>query len=711
MTVNDFLRRWLLHYVNPDLFKLPVNGLGEPLIVDIVITDGAVNQSVAYLNYCNTYVSQGCVQLRSRWVINDSEVVTQENYPQYFNDTGKHITTPATAYSSYYNMTPDLYMNLDEGIIGYVDWGDGSALEPIAFTYTAPPPTARLTGLWDGINDSSKISAKEYRMTFSSGRMHTYTASGRYRVKIYGRKIPQVTISRNKPYFDVAQVVQWGELDYKSTERMFNNYVFDVDSLLESLPASGWEVFKNVKSTCDMFYGVYTVSWDMMPKDIMKYFPAVIDASYMFYHTRCNEIPEYFTINNPDLMYINGIFSGAQVESIGDYAFANLSNLVSAEYVINSRGSVYFSGIKSDTLRRIGNSVFENCINLESDAPYILYVHGNANDYHGLDTVGSYVFKNCKKIKNSNGWGGMFYGNWYLKSIGDGVLEGCESIETMYDFCYCCFSLVSVGNDIFKGCISLTSIRFGFYRDYNLLSVGTGIFSGCINLRDAAQLFYYAYRLPTIPADLFAGLSKLYDVSAFLGSCISLSSVPAGLLKDIVYDGTNKIDIEDFAYLWFDENADGSLQLSYDRYNNPVEVELAGTFYQSDVAVTDVGDIFNGNIGGFSGVINISSAFFRSTGYKYTAESDDTHIVYENYYRGKTSGNIPDWWNQISEFSGSNMGCFGYIATDYSKTEVETGKTVTNNYHITNPAAVSVPSEFTPTSHVDNQTWLYYMGL
>ena len=123
---------------------------------------------------------------------------------------------------------------------------------------------------------------------------------------------------------------------------MFNSNVFDVDSLLESLPATGWEVFKNVKSTYGMFYGVYTVSWDMMPKDIMKYFPAVVDASYMFYYTRCNEIPEYFTINNPELMYINGMFSGAQVESIGDYAFANLSKLVSAEYVINSRGSVCF---------------------------------------------------------------------------------------------------------------------------------------------------------------------------------------------------------------------------------------------------------------------------------------------------------------------------------------------------------------------------------
>ena len=96
MTVETLKKKWLWHYIKPKYFYIPVkenNGLGEPLIADIVISDGAVNQSINYLNCCNTFVSQTCVQLRSRWVINDSEVVTQENYPQYFNDTGKHIIT------------------------------------------------------------------------------------------------------------------------------------------------------------------------------------------------------------------------------------------------------------------------------------------------------------------------------------------------------------------------------------------------------------------------------------------------------------------------------------------------------------------------------------------------------------------------------------------------------------------------------------------
>ena len=355
MTVETLKKKLLWHYIKPKYFYIPVretnNGLGEPLIVDIIITDGAANQSIGYLDYCSIWGSHSCVQLRSRWITDSGDVITQEKYPQYFNSTGKHIVAKATSgsytYDAYYNMTPNLYMNFDEGVIGYVDWGDGSTLEPIAFTYTVP--TSTNMGLWDGVNDSSKILAKQCYMKFSSGCNHTYTSAGRYRIKIYGKKIPHVMINRYKSLtyrVDVARVVQWGELDYKSTSVMFGSNLFDVDSLLESLPTTGWEVFRNVKNTSGMFYGIYTVSWDMIPKDIMKYFPAVIDASYMFYHTRCNEIPEYFTVNNPELMYIDNMFYGAQVESIGDYAFANLNKLVSATYVIDSRCSIYFQVCK-----------------------------------------------------------------------------------------------------------------------------------------------------------------------------------------------------------------------------------------------------------------------------------------------------------------------------------------------------------------------------
>lgn len=127
-----------------------------------------------------------------------------------------------------------------------------------------------------------------------------------------------------------------------------------------------------------------------------------------------------------------------------------------------------------ETIREIGSSAFENCINLIK----VSFISSSS-----IATIGTSVFKGCTKL-NSIGFNSI-KGNsihilnlsyWHsLKSIPPFSFSDCSNIEEIH------FSqeLESIGDNAFKNCISLRYVNLPF----NLKSVGKFCISGCVKLK------------------------------------------------------------------------------------------------------------------------------------------------------------------------------------------------------------------------------------
>ena len=199
--------------------------------------------------------------------------------------------------------------------------------------------------------------------------------------------------------------------------------------------------------------------------------------------------------------------------SIGNYAFQNVTGLLSIEIPDNMKGSIgsyAFDGctaLKSITMSKntsyIYNFAFRNCTNLVADMVIPneqkeIYVHTfsgcskltNITIPDSVTSIGGYAFSGCSSLTSIT-----IPDN--VTSIRGDAFSGCnsltsinipDSVTKIEDFSFSgCSSLTSINipdgvtsieNNAFSGCSSLTSINI----PDGVTSIGNRAFSGCSNL-------------------------------------------------------------------------------------------------------------------------------------------------------------------------------------------------------------------------------------
>lgn len=141
------------------------------------------------------------------------------------------------------------------------------------------------------------------------------------------------------------------------------------------------------------------------------------------------------------------------VTSVGDYAFYSIED--------ESLGSMLTSVQLPSTLKRIGESAFENCMELtEISLP------------EGLESLGDGAFYYCEKLSEV-----LLPDN--LESIGDSVFAGCKALESLT----LPTRLKTIGYSAFKGC-GLKEITI----PESVVNIGSGAFQYAESLKKATIL-------------------------------------------------------------------------------------------------------------------------------------------------------------------------------------------------------------------------------
>ena len=172
-----------------------------------------------------------------------------------------------------------------------------------------------------------------------------------------------------------------------------------------------------------------------------------------------------FTDDTLTSVYIPETYNGLPVTEINEIVFYENTAIKTV--------------VMGDSIRKIGNSCFNGCTNMEN-------IRLSAN----LTAINDYTFYNCSSLKsvvipdgvtsigddafyNCSGLTSITIGNG-VTSIGDNAFWGCSGLTSMIipD------SVTSIGNYAFGWCRGLTSITIG----NGVTSIGMGAFSGCSGL-------------------------------------------------------------------------------------------------------------------------------------------------------------------------------------------------------------------------------------
>lgn len=164
----------------------------------------------------------------------------------------------------------------------------------------------------------------------------------------------------------------------------------------------------------------------------------------------------------------------ANVESLSDYAFNSISNILTIDIygVISNR--TYGGANPQERTLNLRKTMFNDCPNISN--LYLYYINtieeGTFSNYSVLNwidigsvySVGAYAFYNCQSLQTVNAR--------YVSYIDSHAFEDCSVLNYTY------FNgLRSIGSYAFKNCINLESIN-----DYNCNYIGEEAFAGCISL-------------------------------------------------------------------------------------------------------------------------------------------------------------------------------------------------------------------------------------
>ena len=309
------------------------------------------------------------------------------------------------------------------------------------------------------------------------------------------------------------------------------------------------------------------------------------------------------------------------VESIGEYAFANLSNLTTV--------------VLPSTLVRIDQGAFYGCTKLTSvtGLENVKFINQSAFENCGL--TGSISLDSCVAIANN-----AFSGNKALTGV---TLSA---------------STQSVGAYAFYGCEKLTDVTVNAAS----VKLGAYAFAGCTSLTEISL------NTPVVPKGAFYGCSKLKSVT--LGADVSVIGEYAfgeTALKSLTFSGNNS-NFKLSADGTYVTDASGTTLLL-------VLPSVSGTFTLDDPAITTVG---NGAFAGCGKLTAVEMPYVTKVSSYAFAECDRLRTV----TLGKLTeiGSYAFYGTRISELpdlSGvSVIGSYAFAETYLTEVTIPDGMTV-----------------------------------
>lgn len=311
------------------------------------------------------------------------EIVSPQNRPDLFWDRPYNGSDENKRFWLSENMAEeisDLYFE--------IDWGDKNIEKFPIREYKTTINGEAFT--YENITNSYK----QYK--------HTYKQTGEFIITVSGY-IDNLAIgtgfyySKNKnnssnksDNWKLIDIISWGDLNCKALVGTLETVISD----MSYVPKLDFKYWKKVISICwiatywdegdvwnDEKNGL-KIDWENIGGDrFFDNFPNLTIAYNAFYQSTITYIPEYCFKNNPYIKTLDSCFYNCELKYIGQYACANLKYLISAMNIVglnrskqnNKRTAIadvaeYIQ--KNQLLQYIGDSAFENCINLTDSGTF-----------------------------------------------------------------------------------------------------------------------------------------------------------------------------------------------------------------------------------------------------------------------------------------------------------------------------------------------------
>lgn len=387
--------------------------------------------------------------------------------------------------------------------------------------------------------DTLQVNSNEYK--------HTYKNAGEYIICVYGYvdnfSIAQPVANKEQNWI-LKDVISWGQLNLKTLRGTLIRVMYDMDHV----PKLDFNYWKNVISI-NWFMSNFSegsvwndkkqglkIDWENIGGDDFFYnFPKLVNCSNAFYQSTVTYIPEYCFQNNPYIQNLDYCFYNCEIKYIGEYACADLKYLYSASNFYgldrNEQRSDLADYIRDNQLfQYIGDSVFENCINLSDNInfSFLFVVNTYALNGKGWEKIGNRVFKNCKKLisqsGNNTGW-------LYLTEIGDEVFAGCENLENLTYMFVGAHNLKHIGKDIFKGCKKLKNLDVSFCYCCFKLNIPNRFFYDIEYQGENYNIGFYCDTQPN--SNIILQYNNVLDFLRHSGTSHLLSNQECELLKEL----------------------------------------------------------------------------------------------------------------------------------------------------------------------------------
>lgn len=429
MNRNELKRRWMLAQIQPELFYVYFNSSAE-----------------RYIPLIYRVVKQE-ITVSFDYAYNDYEFQDYEyEYNTYEN---------AVVISKH----PSNKINVK------IDWGDGSN-ETVIKDYDIDEPDE---------TPSLIIS-------------HQYTdGEQEHIVKIYGKCCHLMLDGY------AVEIIQWGNLDLKSTYNMLAGSIHDGDQF-----ANGGGSYESL----------------IIPETPITGMRHVKYAYRMFAFTGIESIPDELFTRMTDLMDVRYMFDYCwNLKYIGNGIFKNLKKLYNTQSLFNEH--MY-------SLISIGDSTFEGC-----------------------EGLGYYGVQNNYNQYNNESWEYWIRFNFsYVNKIDQFASQNPQGRYATYIQRPSRFT--TLGNYTFKDCVNLdfwngkiTTNHIGYmFEDVHICrpkTLGNGTFENCTELKNISHMFQYSSFM-RIPADTFKDCINIENVTWLFAETRTPVWLEDGLLSD-----TNKI--------------------------------------------------------------------------------------------------------------------------------------------------------------------------
>ncbi|MDR1755787.1 MAG: fimbrillin family protein [Culturomica sp.] len=330
-----------------------------------------------------------------------------------------------------------------------VDWGDG---------------------MWDSIVG-----------TYTQRPVHYYATGGMYELKISGY-CPYFNIDRINPYetpgyehtrLRLTEVVQWGDVGFKTMEMAFREC-----SNLVSVPGK----IPNVQNYWGLFQNCYSLS--NIPGDLFEGCTNGKEFGSLFDGTAIQTIPVGLFDDCVNAENFGGVFSNTPIQSIPGNLFANCSKVLSF------------------------GPAFANCTSLTA--------------------IPSDLFANCPNVTSFDN---VFMGCTNLTAIPSSLFVNCPNVTSFWGIFQNCTALTTIPPTLFAGCQQLTHCGYTFQGCTGLSSIPEELFAGNRRITSFYGTFQGCTGLTAIPTKFFDNNLEAYDFQYTFSGCTNLMGVTPNTLS------------------------------------------------------------------------------------------------------------------------------------------------------------------------------------